>query len=211
MKKIVILICAITITYAVSAQISVGINGNYTMYKQDFQKSTSGGGVRIYYQPAEKYSLSLGFTYGAPIKTASEVVLQNSTGDETTVPSEIKYNFKTFSLLGHYNFLGDDESTGKFYGSFGAGFVLVNYKENIKGSYDPSYTPIDQVSGNANGLTINLGLGGEYKLGTPSVFAEAGLALPANKVGDTYVENVIPTHFVFNVGVKIPLGGNSDY
>jgi hypothetical protein len=211
MKKIFLSLFGLFIILIASAQVSVGINGNYTMYKQEFQQKTPGAGLRVYYDAAEKYGLSLGFTYGAPIKTPSVVTLENSSGSTQEVASEITYKFKTFNLNGNYNFIGNAGTTGKFYGSFGLGLVLVNYKEDIKESYDQNtYTPMDQIEGKENGFTINLGIGGEYKLGTPSIFGEAGIALPANKVGDTYVENYIPAHFVFNVGIKLPLGGGGN-
>ena len=166
----------------------------------------------MYYNASEKYALSLGFTYGAPIKTPSVVTLQDNFGSTKEAASEIRYKFKTFNLAANYTLVGDEESTGKFYGTFGAGLVLVNYKEDIKESYDQNaYTPMDQVNGKTSGFTINFGIGGEYKLGTPSIFGEAGIALPANKVGDSYVENYIPSHFVFNVGVRLPLGAGGDY
>jgi hypothetical protein len=90
---------------------------------------------------------------------------------------------------------------------------MVNYKENITGSYDKNVYkyPQDLVEKTKeNGFTINLGLGGEYRIGMPSVFGEVGLALPANQVNNSYVENVIPSHFTVNLGIKIPLG-SSDY
>ena len=128
--------------------------------------------------------------------------------------SKIKYNFKTILLLANYRFIGDEETAGSFYGQFGAGYVMANYKEDITGSYDKNVYkyPLDQVEKTKeNGFTINLGLGGEYKIGTPAIFGEAGLALPANRVGNSYVENVIPAHFTVNLGIKIPLGYNSNY
>ena len=67
---------------------------------------------------------------------------------------------------------------------------------------------MDFAKGKESGFTINLGLGGEYKFGKPSVFGEAGIALPANKAGDAYIENYIPTHFFLNVGVKFSFGSN---
>ncbi|HWJ29349.1 MAG TPA: hypothetical protein VNS32_22610, partial [Flavisolibacter sp.] len=63
-------------------------------------------------------------------------------------------------------------------------------------------------SASANGFTLNFGIGGSYNMGSAVLFGEAGLGLPANKVNDQYVENVIPAQFIFNAGVKIPLGSN---
>ena len=97
-------------------------------------------------------------------------------------------------------------------GQVGAGLILVNYEEQLKGSVPPGSSPIDQVEKtNENGFTINLGLGGQYSFGRPKIFAEAQLALPANQVNGAYVENVIPAHIIFNVGVRFSLGQGSDY
>ncbi|MEI9909321.1 MAG: hypothetical protein WDO71_06470 [Bacteroidota bacterium] len=202
------------ITSSVFSQFSIGAAANYTAYKGDFGKSTPGAQIRVGYQPSEKISAHFGFTYGLPIKESSSVMIMDDLGNTINVPSNIKYNFKTFTLMANYKFIGNDETAGSFYGQFGAGLVLVGYKEDISGNYDHNTYkyPQDQIEkSNENGFTINLGLGGEYKIGMPVIFAEAGLALPANQVNNYYVENVIPTHFILTLGVKIPLGSNSDY
>jgi hypothetical protein len=211
MKRTVLSILAIAMIMTASAQLSFGVNANYTMYKGSFQRSTIGSQIRASYAVNEKAAAVLSFNYGFPIKDPSLVMLQDNFGGTKTVASEINYKFKTFNLLGNYTFVGDDESTGKFYGLAGIGVVLVSYDETIKENYDKNtYTPMDQVKGKDNGFTINLGLGGEYRLGAPALFAEAGLALPANQANGQYIENPIPAHFILNVGVKFNFGGG-DY
>jgi len=206
MKKMLLSLCGVVAIYAASAQISVGANANYTMYKGDFQQSTPGIGVRGYYEDSYKLSFSLGFTYGMPIKTASSIMVSNGTTAKN-VATEMNYNFKAINVMCNYTFVGSEESAGKFYGSFGSWLVLVGMKEKAKESYDATYTPTTPLyKENVNGFTVNLGLGGEYKIGTPSIFLETGIMLPANKVNDAYVENPIPAHFVINAGVKFPLG-----
>jgi hypothetical protein len=208
MKNTILSFSALFIISSASAQLSVGVSSNYTMYKGDFQKSTPGAQARVSYGFSEKTAGVLSFTYGMPIKSASVATLQDAGGGSTTAKSEIKFNFKTFNLVGHYTFVGDHESTVSMYGVVGAGLVLVSYDEAIKENYDKTaYTPIDLVKGKENGMTINLGLGGSYKLGTPIIFAEAGIALPANQANGQYIENVIPAHFAFNLGLKFNIGG----
>jgi len=212
MKKVSLFVLGFIAISSAQAQFSVGANANYTMYKQDFQKSTPGVGIRAGYEFSEKNGAYLGFTYGSPIKENSELVLIDGTnGNSESVPSEINYKFKTVSLWANRTFVGDAESTGKFYGSFGASFVMVNYKEEAKEKYGSNLSPVYELEGKENGFTINLGLGGEYKIGKPAIFAEAGIALPANKVGNEYVENYIPTHFTLNLGVRLSIGGGGDY
>lgn len=213
MKKIYFSLFLICITASAFSQFSVGAAANYTAYKGDFQKSTPGAHVRLSYEFNEKLTANLGFTYGMPIKLASTVIIADDFNNTTEVASEINFKFKTFSLLSNYRFIGDEETTANFYGQFGAGLVLISYKEDITGSYDKNTYkfPQDQVEKtNENGFTLNLGLGGEYRIGTPVIFAEGGIAFPANQVNNYYVENVIPIHFTVNLGIKIPLGYNGD-
>ncbi|HEV7620927.1 MAG TPA: hypothetical protein VGO09_04305 [Flavisolibacter sp.] len=207
MKQAFLILCSFTILSVASAQFTAGINANYTMYKGDFKKSTPGIQIRLGYAATEKTDFILSFNYGMPIKQASSTILSDQNGNSaSSVPSEIKYKFKTFNLIGHYNFIGDQESLGKFYGLAGIGLVLLKYDETVTGSYDKSaYTPANLLTGSESGFTINLGIGGEYNIGGPSLFGEAGLALPANTVNNQYVANVIPAHFLINLGVKINL------
>ena len=214
MKKFYVFLVLAFISANAFSQFSVGAAANYTAYKGDFGKSTPGAQIRLGYELNEKATVHLGFTYGLPIKQNSMVTVADDDDNTIMVDSKIKYNFKTILLLANYRFIGDEETAGSFYGQFGAGYVMANYKEDITGSYDKNVYkyPLNQVEKTKeNGFTINLGLGGEYKIGTPAIFGEAGLALPANRVGNSYVENVIPAHFTVNLGIKIPLGYNSNY
>ena len=89
--------------------------------------------------------------------------------------------------------------------------VLVNYKEKLKGTIPAGQQPVNQIEpGHQSGFTINLGLGTQYAIGNIKPFANAGIAIPANKVNDQYVANVIPLHFMFNAGVRIALGHGSN-
>jgi hypothetical protein len=108
--------------------------------------------------------------------------------------------------MSNRSLIGDAESAGKFYLGFGASFVMAKYKEQVKGNLESGYTVSDTPSESENGFTINALVGGEYKIGRPAVFAEAGFCFPANQVGNAYVENVIPAHMAINVGVRFKLG-----
>ena len=206
MKKIYFLLLGLVMIASANAQLAVGVNANYTMYRGDFQRSTPGAQLRVSYDFDEKITGMFGFTYGLPIKEASEGLVADQNGNTQPVATEFQTKFKTFHLLVHYTFVGDQESAGKFYGIAGAGLVLAKIDESVTGSYDKSkYSPSDMYSDKANGMTLNFGLGGEYHLGGPSLFVEGGISIPANKVNDMYVTNPIPGHFFFNAGVKFPL------
>lgn len=194
-----------------ASKITVGINGNYTMYKGNFDKAGMGAQVRVGYAMSEKISTHLGFTYTMPIIQESSVLIADDNGNTIDVPSEISYKFKTISLIGSYHLIGDNETSGSLYAQFGPGLVLVSYKEDITGSYDKTtyLYPQNQVEKTSEmGFTLNFGIGGQYRIGKPIVFAEVGYALPANTVNEEYVENVIPSHLMFNFGVKLPLGSS---
>lgn len=189
------------------SDIRFDIGANYTMYKGDFQEKTPGIKIRAAVPFSEKMAMGLGFTYGFPIKTPSIVALTGG----GTVPSEIVFNFKTITLEADYFFGGEKETGVTVYGSGRAGFVLASYKEKLKGTIPAGEEPLDQVEATTeSGFTLNGALGLQYALGAAKIFADAGVALPANQVNGQFVANVIPAHFMFNVGIRIGLGGG-DY
>lgn len=213
MKKVASLLAFVIITgSAAQAQpdfsdLRIDVGGNYTMYKGDLQKSTPGAKVRIAVPFSEKLAAGLGFTYGFPIKQPSEVALSGG----GSVPSEFQLNFKTISLDVDYFFGGEKEEGLTVYASARMGLVLASVKEKIKGTIPPGEEPMDQSEKvNENGFTIGLGLGSQFALSSMKLFADAGIALPANQVNGQYVYNSIPAHFIFNVGVRFSLGGG-DY
>ena len=214
MKKIVMIMMAIFFAAVSKAQFDAanlfaGISGNYTMYKGDFKQKTAGVKIDVGYSFSEKIRGAVGYTYHFPIKLASTVTANNGS-NTTSVASEVVYNFTTISVLGNYTFGSSEENPVSFYAPLGVGFVMVKYKENIKGTMPSGYNPTDQLEpGKESGLIMNFGLGAQYNFGPARAFADASLALPSNQVNNQYVENVIPSHLVFNVGVRIPFGARS--
>jgi hypothetical protein len=216
MKKHFTLMCAGLLISALSfAQISLsdfsaGVAGNYSMYKGDLKKSVPGIKVEVNYGVYEKVGFTVGFTKGFGAKQVSSISSTNDFGGSKTTESEITYKFSTISVASHYRLVGDDESTFQGYIPFGASVVIVKYDEKAKEAIPAGYTAVDQLeAGSANGFTINLGVGAQYTVGMPVIFAEAGISLPANKVNNGYVENPIPMHFAFNVGVRVPFGARA--
>lgn len=213
MKRIFSVALLLTATMITQAQIDfsdlrIELAGNYTQYKGDFQQSTPGVKLRFSVPVTEKARVGLSYTHGFPIKEASSVSLSPS----GSAASEIVYNFKTITLDGQYMF-GEEKFNGfSAYGTLGAGLVLVKYEEKLKSSLPAGTTAIDQApKESVNGFSLNFGLGAQYSFGKPKAFAEAVFALPANKVNEQYVTNPIPTHLIFNVGVRFALGsGGSD-
>lgn len=142
MKKTVFSLVGMVAFMAATAQFSVGVNGNYTMYKGDFQKSTPGVQVRAGYMFENLSAVVVSFNYGMPIKYPSTVTMYDNMGNPSSANTEILYKFRTVNIVGQYNFIGDEETTGRFYGIAGGGYVMVNYKEKIKDNYNSSqFTP----------------------------------------------------------------------
>lgn len=206
MRKVFLSLLGIASFCAASAQLTVGLNGNFTKYGGDLDRSTPGIGVKVGYQK-ERFAFELGFTNGFAItEQSSAIAYNNSTGGEKMVPTEARLNFKTISLMSNRTLIGDEESTGSMYLGFGASFVIASYSEKVKGNVESGYTVTDLPSDSENGFTLNGLIGGQYKLGKPAIFGEAGFSYPANTVNNAYVANAIPAHLVFNLGVRFRLG-----
>ena len=113
----------------------------------------------------------------------------------------------SIGLAGNYTFIGTEEDVFSVYTPVGASYVSVKYKEELKEGIPDGYIAQDQVEpGKESGFTLNFGLGTQYNAGSIRIFGDAGVALAANQTNGMYVENNIPAHFVFNVGVRIPFG-----
>ena len=214
MKKTYLCVLVIVIASTTQAQfdasnLSASLSGNYTMYKGYFQQKTPGVKIDLGYSINEKLRVSLGYTYHAPLKEASIIATTNGTDSKDEV-SEIKYTFSTISLACNYTFIGTEEDVFSIYAPVGVSYVSVKYSEKMKGAATSGYTALDQLEpGKESGFTINLGLGAQYNIGKLRLFGDAGIALPANQQNGQYVENNIPSHFVFNAGVRIPFGERS--
>lgn len=197
---------------ATNAQISlsdfsVGVAGNYTMYKGDFGKATPGVKVEVNYGLYEKLGFTLGFTKGFAIKHPSSIQVRNSTGETKNIDSDIRFKFSTISIATQYRIIGNEETAFGAYIPFGAAFVIAKYDEKARTDIPSGYTALDEMEpGSENGFTLNLGVGARYSIGNPVIFGEAGISVPANQVNNAAVVNPIPAHFTFNVGVRLPLG-----
>lgn len=215
-KKITILLSGLAISFMGMAQMSasdffIGAAGNYTMYKGGFDKSTPGLKLEVGYGLKEKIGFTFGFTKAFAINQASAIDSYDQNGNSKTTPSNVKINFSTVSLNAKYRFIGDEESAVNVYAPAGFSYVIANMKETPAEAIPSGYAAADQIeSQNLTGFTINLGLGIGYNIGLPQIFAEGGISLPANKVGNNYVENQIPAHYTVNAGIRIPFGRSAE-
>ena len=193
-----------------AANLFGSVSGNYTMYKGEFQQKTPGVKLDLGYSFSEKIRGALGYTYHLPIKVPSTVTAGNGV-NTTSVASEVVYNFTTISVIGNYTFGESEENPVSLYAPLGVGYVMTKYKEELKAAMPNGYAEQDQLEpGKESGFVMNFGLGAQYNFGAIRAFADASLVLPANQVNNQYVENVIPSHLVFNAGIRIPFGARSN-
>lgn len=199
------------------AQIGIGAGYNYTKYLGDFGQGNSGLNFRLSYNRSEKGTINGGFIYGLPLKFNYQITATASSNqtdpffndeDAIEVDAAEKISFKTFYLNYNYFFLKDNEEPFGMYGIFGAGLVAVSSETEIIGKYDKSkynlaYEPEKE---SYFGFMIHLGLGTQFNFGPLSVFGEGLIGIPANRVNNQEVENVIPFNAGVNVGTKYTFG-----
>ena len=154
--------------------------------------------------------MTLAFSSAFQINKSSTYKVYNPSNEQAyTVASEEKIYSKTLLLSGNYTFLGSAKSKAKFYGTAGIGVTSVCVSETNTEPYDKDvYIPVSGLENkNTNLFKYAVGVGGEYKIGTPSLFGEINYAKsPASEAWETYH----PGHMLFTVGVKMPISINKD-
>jgi hypothetical protein len=189
--------------------INFDLGGNYTRYLGDFQQATTGIKAKLSVPFSENFRFGIGYNHAMKLKVPSSIEYYSG----YSVGSELVYNFKTFSLDGNYFFSSQEDEGFNAYALAGIGLVLVSFQEQPKATLPVGLTPLTSLEKQSlNGFSIHGGIGAEYSFGLPKIFAEAEIAMPANRVNNTEVSNPIPAHFMFNIGFRIGLsGGYSDY
>src|SRR5262245_15129054 len=208
MKKLFVAVIAFTLCGSVSAQVFLGASVNYSSYRGNVLKSTPGAKFIVGYNADEKKKLYLSYTYGAPIKKSYEETYINSFSDLEYVPAQWTVKFSTISIIGEYTLIGDNYEGFSLYVPVGGSFVIASQKQKLTGTPSPGYYAVsgeDDLE-NETGFTLNGGIGAQYSTGTISIFGDGGIAFPANQINNQYVENYIPTHFTFNLGIRFNFG-----
>jgi hypothetical protein len=152
--------------------------------------------LRGSYNITEKLAGSVALTYSLPMKQSESFNGTNLQGTYSVVSVGAQ---AIWHIIGAYD---DDFS---LYLPFGAAYIIgkAKYKGSIAG-ITPDDAPL-------SGPTFNLGLGAQYRIGTPYIFAEAGAAFPANQTTNSRtgtsssVENNAPGHTIISLGIRIPL------
>ncbi len=188
-----------------ASNLSAGISGNYlSFFKSKF--STVGAKVDLGYQYSEKLTAILSYTYSSPIKSASSYYFGGTSS--YTIPTEISTKISTVSLGVQY-FLKANPEGLSVYLPVGASFIFGGSTGKATGPSVPAgnslpagYTEKEKFSS----YMMFGGIGAMYAIGPVKLFADGGVAIPANNVNGAYVEVNVDTHLFANVGVRIPFG-----
>jgi hypothetical protein len=208
MKKLILLSAIILSAFVASAQISIGVAGNYYKFCEDYLSNTPGWQLRSSYEFSKKFSMTLSYSSAFQInKSSSFIVFDPNNEQLSTVASEKKINSKTVLLSGNYTFLGTAKSKAKFYGTAGLGISSVCVSETNTEPYDKNiYVPVPGPENRGKNLfKYAVGVGGEYKIGTPSLFGEINYANSPDKLVSEACENYYPGHMLFSLGIKMPV------
>ena len=207
MKKLILLCAVIFSAFVAAAQISIGVAGNYYKFCEDYLSNTPGWQVRGSYEMSKKFSMTLSYSSAFQINKSSTFTLIDPNNEQlSTVASEENIYSKTLLLSGAYTFLGTAKSKAKFYGTAGMGVASVCVSETNTEPYDKDvFIPVSDENKNKNLFKYAFGVGGEYKIGTPSLFGEMNYAnSPKGLVSETG-ENYHPGHMLFTLGMKMPI------
>ena len=207
MKKLILLSAILFSVFVASAQISIGVAGNYYKFCEDYLSNTPGWQVRGSYEMSKKFSMILSYSSAFQINKSSNITLIDPTDEQlSTVASEEKIYSKTLLLSGAYTFLGSAKSKAKFYGTAGMGVASICVSETNTEPYDKDvYIPVSDENKNKNLFKYAVGVGGEYKIGTPSLFGEMNYVNSPKDFESETFENYHPGHLLFTLGIKMPI------
>lgn len=206
-KNLLLSMCVLMLSITANAQINVGIGGTYTNYGGEIKKATPGLQLRGAYNIDEKKAVSLGFSYGLPIK-------QTFSEDEFTSGYKLTTSFMSLNVLGIYHLIGTYEDNFSLYFPIGGSYVMGKNKFETEGEPDPDFS-IEADDEKFSGLTLNGGVGVQFKIGSPFVFAEAGFAFPTGSANSNTRDGVssessnpITGHTILTLGIRLPFGSS---
>ncbi|MFD2161535.1 outer membrane beta-barrel protein [Paradesertivirga mongoliensis] len=206
-KNLLLSVCIVMLSFAANAQFNLGIGGTYTNYGGEIKKATPGVQLRGAYNLDEKKAISLGFSYGLPIK-------QTFADDESGSGYKLTTSFMSVSVLGIYHLIGGYEDNFSLYFPIGGSYVMGKNKLESEGEADPDFT-LEPEDEKFSGLTINGSVGMQFKIGSPFIFAEAGFALPTGSTTSNTRDGVtsdnsnpITGHTILTLGIRFPFGSS---
>lgn len=102
--------------------------------------------------------------------------------------------------------LGDPENTFHFKFIFGASLDMISIKYKSDADISDEY-PNESTTG----PKLDLGIGGDFKMGNGDMFVELLAGLPANQANGQYIYNPTVAHFGLSVGYNFYFGNREDY
>lgn len=203
---------------------SAQINKTYAQF--DFENLSFGGnlgytgwaslgsnlafGVRGHYVSNEKLAVVVSYNTQIPVTsdTYDAYAQANSslvTPSQVSVEVKDKVSFHQVAVEGNYYFVGDLEENFGLYGLAGVGLVFASVSSEV-GDYDKSKYNLGSEYSETQaytGLLMNGGIGANFMLSDQiSIFGEAKIGIPANRVNEQAVVNPIPFNYGFGVGVR---------
>jgi hypothetical protein len=190
--------------------LSLGGGLSYTAYPGS--GNSLGINLSGHYNLTDKNSLVIGGSYGLPTKITTTVYgnaySSMTSPDQIEIPATFSYKFHSLYLqFERYFWTTNDDNFG-FYGTLGAGLLLIPSGKATYGTYDQTnyYISGGTDAPGAGGFFIRGGLGVQFKLGSVIGFSELKLDIPATQVNGQDVEVSIPVGFGLNAGVRYPFG-----
>ncbi len=210
MKKILFLFVAFTAIeskaqFSVS-NLSVGVSGNYMSFIK-IKNSSVGAKADIGYQLNDVVTAHVSYTYTGPFKTASQYVYNNGSFGYR-IPTEVTNKISILSIGVDYSIKSNPEGIS-FYVPITASLILGNNSAKATGASIPAGNELPESYARAEkykSYMIGAGIGVKYPVGPVQLFADGGIAFPANKVGETEVDVNVSSYLVANVGIRIPFG-----
>jgi|GEM_PF-3954145 len=207
LKVFVLFLCLFSLNN-VSAQWSVGAGGTLTKFAE-YRKFRPGFFSRVSY---EKPSLGgmLTYHYHVPLGDFNYLILRNGANDSRPVATEVKLNFQALQFMFRKVLVGSDRKE-RLYAGVGASWLKLKYKEELTEPIPSGYTADRAlINNNADGFTIDALLGTEFQMGQVMPFLEAGYSLSMKKASFDRVQNLVPSRFQVQLGVKIPIASTAN-
>jgi len=178
--------------------------------------SSFGPGVDFSYSPDEsRFEYYFNGAYFLPAKSTTSYTVYNSDGAAANATLTSKTSLIGLVLGARYFFMDRTENDFRLYAAANLNMVLGNTTAtlaNLPAGFVLAYDALDGAGGSTNQTMIGLGIGGEYNIGSGSIFAEANYRFPTAQYNSRtgYSGDVqIPGHPWFSVGYRFSLGGDN--
>lgn len=216
--SVLAVLCICISSSLVKAQFRLGFQGSSLKLPSSAGNygSSFGPGVDFAYNPDEsRFEYYFNGTYFLPAKSTMSYDVYGNSGTSATGTLTSKTSLIGLVLGARYFFMDRTENDFSLYAAANLNLVLGNTTaslSNLPAGFVPAYNALDGTGGNTKQTMIGLGIGGEYNVGSGSIFAEANYRFPTGEYNSRtgYSGDVqIPGHPWFSVGYRFSLGGDN--